>query len=163
MKTKICAKCGIVKTLESFHVHERNKIDGRQTVCKTCKKEIDSDRYTLFPKKKESNRKRVEDLRQWVRAIKSNLHCQHCPESYWACLEFHHSDPSVKEIGISQAISHGWGKEKIMEEISKCTVLCANCHRKVHYPPGECGGCTSVFETESYVGSIPTLGTCLSS
>lgn len=32
-------------------------------------------------------------------------------------------------------------------------------HSAVVHLPGECGGCTLVYETRSYVGSIPTPGT----
>lgn len=47
-------------------------------------------------------------------------------------VEFHHKNPGVKEKALSQASLWGWGEERLLEEIRKCEVLCANCHRKHH-------------------------------
>lgn len=49
-----------------------------------------------------------------------------------ASLDFHHRDPSTKKFGISQSKGRSW--DKIKEELDKCDLLCANCHREV-----ECG------------------------
>lgn len=46
-------------------------------------------------------------------------------------LEFHHLDPHTKEFGIStEGIPRRW--DKIVAELAKCVLLCANCHREVH-------------------------------
>lgn len=45
-------------------------------------------------------------------------------------LEFHHTDPSNKEIEISCNKNPSWDKLKI--ELDKCVILCANCHRELH-------------------------------
>jgi len=45
--------------------------------------------------------------------------------------EFHHWDASEKKFGISRdGLSRPW--EAIAEELLKCVMLCANCHREVH-------------------------------
>jgi len=76
---------------------------------------------------------RQEEIRTFVNDYKSNLKCERCPEDHIGCLEFHHNDPGEKEICISNICSTGWGKERILKEIEKCIVLCANCHRKLHW------------------------------
>ena len=49
-----------------------------------------------------------------------------------ASLDFHHEDPTKKEYGISSNGSTiSWEKLKI--ELDKCILLCANCHRELHY------------------------------
>lgn len=45
--------------------------------------------------------------------------------------EFHHLDASEKDFGISEdGIMRRW--EKVIAELAKCVMLCANCHREVH-------------------------------
>lgn len=45
--------------------------------------------------------------------------------------EFHHWDARDKDFGIAtKGITRPW--EKIVAELDKCVMLCANCHREVH-------------------------------
>lgn len=84
---------------------------------------------------------RRKDLREWFKnEIKGKLKCARCPEDFWACMEFHHEDPSKKEFTLSDMVGGGHSKEAILSEIEKCIVLCSNCHRKEH--------------SESNVGSV---------
>ena len=47
-------------------------------------------------------------------------------------LEFHHLNPKEKEFSLSaNNLCYSW--EKILKEGMKCELLCANCHREVHY------------------------------
>ena len=59
-------------------------------------------------------------------------HCQVC--GYSNCLEaleFHHLHSDGKDFGISdKGYTGSW--QKIAEELDKCVLLCANCHREVH-------------------------------
>lgn len=45
-------------------------------------------------------------------------------------LEFHHLDPSEKDFTVSNNINKAWSK--IKEELDKCILVCANCHREIH-------------------------------
>ena len=45
-------------------------------------------------------------------------------------LEFHHLNPSEKEFDFNKAICRNWNETA--EELSKCVLLCANCHREIH-------------------------------
>ena len=46
-------------------------------------------------------------------------------------LEFHHKDSSKKEFAISQdGLTRSW--ERVKDEIEKCVLVCANCHRELH-------------------------------
>ncbi len=91
--------------------------------------------YHLNPEVRDSvlnkTSKRREVGRKIVEKIKKNLSCSSCGESRYWLLDFHHTDPSKKEIRVSAMKSYK--KEKILEEIDKCEVLCANCHRDLHY------------------------------
>lgn len=48
------------------------------------------------------------------------------------CLQFHHTDPTEKEIEIGNLGSMGWGLARMQKEIDKCVIVCANCHFKIH-------------------------------
>ena len=78
-------------------------------------------------------RKRKKQLRKWFNGYKQTLVCSKCRENHPACLEFHHLNEKTKSFRISEAIEQrGCSKDRIMSEISKCIVLCANCHKKLH-------------------------------
>jgi hypothetical protein len=78
-------------------------------------------------------RARRVKLRLWLDDYKSKLSCSSCGENHPACLDFHHKDEKTKDFSV--AIVKGWGysKERVLHEIDKCVVICANCHRKIHY------------------------------
>ena len=77
--------------------------------------------------------KRKEQLRAFYNELKENLECAKCGENHPATLQFHHRDPQKKEFNLSEAVRQGYSVERIKREIAKCTVLCANCHAKIHY------------------------------
>jgi hypothetical protein len=82
---------------------------------------------------KNRTRKRKQGLRKWFNEYKKTLSCSKCGETHSSCLEFHHNRAGEKDFMISDSIERrGFSKEKILAEIGKCTVLCANCHRKHH-------------------------------
>lgn len=47
-----------------------------------------------------------------------------------AALEFHHLDPSKKDITPAKVLNRSW--ENIKKEIDKCILLCSNCHKEEH-------------------------------
>lgn len=78
-------------------------------------------------------RLRKKRLLIWFQELKSKLKCERCTESDTVCLDFHHIDAKTKEREVAAVVSNlGWCKERILKEIAKCIVLCANCHRKQH-------------------------------
>lgn len=85
---------------------------------------------------KRKGRKKVnndkEKIRKKLRRIKRKSCCKICGESHPACLEFHHKDSTIKNGEISSMISK-YTEAEIMVELENCIVLCANCHRKVHW------------------------------
>jgi hypothetical protein len=73
---------------------------------------------------------RISKLRDAVNELKTC--CNVCGENDVVLLDFHHIDPTTKDITIANAVRSQWTIERIKIEISKCIVLCANCHRKLH-------------------------------
>jgi len=46
-------------------------------------------------------------------------------------LEFHHIDSTLKDFSVSgSGCTRSW--KRVREELDKCVMLCANCHREIH-------------------------------
>jgi len=80
----------------------------------------------------QARKARVDRIVEWFQEYKSTLSCSRCGEDHPACIQFHHTDPSVKESNVGRMAYRGVSVERIMAEIAKCEVLCANCHAKEH-------------------------------
>ena len=91
--------------------------------------------YYLAHRQQEISRKnnRRNELKEWFDDYKKTLRCKKCGENNSCCLEFHHLNRTEKLFGVSELIQRRiCSKKKILAEIEKCIVLCANCHRKLH-------------------------------
>jgi hypothetical protein len=78
-------------------------------------------------------RRRKLEIKEWFKDYKKILSCIKCGENHPATLEFHHKSGLTKDRDVAIMVNDGCSKEKIMNEIRKCQVLCANCHRKIHW------------------------------
>ena len=58
--------------------------------------------------------------------------CKKCGEKRPYVLDFHHINPQNKTGVIAHMIKSS-SAENLLEELQKCVVLCANCHREFHY------------------------------
>lgn len=65
--------------------------------------------------------------------FKKTQKCAVCGETRPYVLDFHHINPEDKSHSISDMVSTGYSLKAIMKEVEKCEVLCANCHRELHY------------------------------
>ena len=124
-----CSRCKIEKDESLFNKNSKRK-DGLQIRCKECNKEVlkkhyyDNESYY-----RTKNDKRKRNIKDYINSKKTS--CTKCGESHIACLDFHHL--SDKEIDIAAITNYMWSKNKIDKELSKCIVLCSNCHRKLHW------------------------------
>lgn len=88
----------------------KNKaIKNRICICKNCLKE------------------KRNNTHEYIQRFKDKCIC--CGESDVACLDFHHLNDKYESL--SHMNSHS--TDTINKEINKCVILCANCHRKLHY------------------------------
>lgn len=78
-------------------------------------------------------KRRRDEIRAWWRELKATKCCERCGETEPDCLHFHHKDPATKASTLAEAIFHAWSRERILAEVAKCEVLCANCHLKHHW------------------------------
>jgi len=64
-----------------------------------------------------------------VRKIK-NIACADCGLKYpHYVMDFDHRNSDNKIVNIASAVTRNWSLSKIIKEIEKCDVVCANCHR----------------------------------
>lgn len=91
-------------------------------------------RNTALYKKK--NIKRRNELINFVISLKQKA-CKDCGVQYpHYVMDFDHRDRTTKLASINEMINiHSYSKEKILEEIKKCDLVCANCHRIRTYCP----------------------------
>jgi hypothetical protein len=105
-----------------------------QPYCRPCHTEYRREHYLANAKKyKRMVKDRLHETRNWLRALKATLKCEKCGENHPAALQFHHRDPKQKDFVLVQGAYGGHSKERILAEIAKCDVLCANCHFKLHW------------------------------
>jgi len=81
--------------------------------------------------KKRTAEKKKQFRVEWD-AFKRTLKCAKCGFSHPAALDFHHIDPTQKDRAVSFFHTQGQFK-RAYQELEKCMVLCANCHRILHY------------------------------
>ena len=112
-KKKICTQCGKELPISQYYKNGNR----RQSCCVDCYK---------------ANIKRAYDEKVTaVSNYKQEKGCRKCGEKRPYLLDFHHRNPKEKDFVISNKAR--CGLETMIEEINKCDVLCANCHREWHY------------------------------
>ena len=127
---KTCSKCNLNLSEDDFN----KKGKYLQSYCKSCQKGLRDKHYEKYKQKyiDKAIRRRGE-LQRFLDSIKVKAKCERCGFDHVACLDFHHINADDKEIGLSSAALNGWSKKRILKEVSKCKVLCSNCHRILHY------------------------------
>ena len=89
-------------------------------------------RWLATPSGREKNRarKRAAYKRAMTFINSFKKRCHKCSEAELCCLQFHHRDPATKQTKVNVLATRS--RVRVLEEIAKCVVLCANCHCKVH-------------------------------
>ncbi len=130
---KRCPKCLLEKEPTEFNKNNAKK-DGLASACRSCMKSYQSAHY--YSNHEVEKAKRIDrkvKIREDFNDLRSKLSCTACGQNHPAALDFHHTDPSTKERNVTTAIHQGWSMSRVLEEMQKCTVLCASCHRILHW------------------------------
>lgn len=97
------------------------------------KRHYEKNKTALMARAKEWTKLKATFNRKFVSRYKLKVGCKNC--GYMKCataLELHHLDGRDKDGNIGSMISVGCSTSRIKNEIRKCVVLCANCHRELH-------------------------------
>lgn len=132
IKKKRCPKCAQTLPISKFYI-SKTKYDGLQTYCKQCGHKR---RIQYYKENRETEDKRnkgvyINYLKRYE-DYKKTLKCEKCGESRWYVLDFHHAKDD-KKYNIGGMVANQMSWKTVMEEIGKCTVLCSNCHRELHF------------------------------
>lgn len=118
METKQCSICGLEKPLADFAF--RNKTKGTYRAnCRKCQSTYASKRY-------HSNKEILDKTKEGKCCIRCGY--SECIEA----LDYHHIDPTTKKDTVARLLTH-YNANDGLEEIEKCILLCANCHRFYHF------------------------------
>jgi hypothetical protein len=128
-----CGGCGKLKALSEF-AWQRKRRRQRDNLCRSCRSAYKRRHYL-------ANKKRYVDqarARKQVLRLKRTRYllryfaihpCVDCGESDPVVLEFDHLEGDSKSFDIGHSLPYrNW--RSILEEIEKCEVVCANCHRR---------------------------------
>lgn len=137
-----CNKCEVAKPEAEFHWHTKSK-GIRQRVCKVCRKiqyqswwNEGHGKEKWKATQKVSRRARVLELRKFIQELKSSSPCTDCGGFFhFSAMDFDHVR-GEKYRGISELVSLSM-RSALMEELEKCELVCANCHRVRTYLRGE--------------------------
>lgn len=135
---KTCSKCKTEKPESDYFV--KDKSTGRlHTQCKSCykahRKSYQREHYIKYRAeyllRASTRREKLrKEFRDNILLYLDNKVCAECGESDIRTFEFAHIDSTTKTFNISQAVRLGRSWEEVAQEIKKCRVLCANCHKK---------------------------------
>lgn len=73
----------------------------------------------------------IEKHYRWISEYKQSRGCYRCGNADSRVLDFHHKIEGTKSFTIG-GLRREVGSEKLIKEIKKCIVVCANCHRIIH-------------------------------
>jgi hypothetical protein len=126
-----CARCRVVKSDDEF-AWRRIAQGQRDTYCRPCRSEYGKEHYAANKQRyidAESRRKRARAEKR-MRFLVEFFHshpCTDCGERDPLVLEFDHIRDKSFDIG-RELPDRNW--RSILDEIAKCEVVCANCHRR---------------------------------
>ena len=124
---KICKKCNIEKSINSFSINSKNK-SGLQSYCKECAVKVRMDSYHKnYDREKKYRFNKTRENAKKLKEYKESFPCKDCNIYYPSyVMDFDHIN-NDKENEVGRLIKSSWAR--IEKEISKCELVCSNCHR----------------------------------
>lgn len=147
---KNCTNCLVEKPIYMFSLRSA-VLKTRHSICKECHKDRARKHYLDNKDKALTNAKNWQVSNKEKRKEIANKHarkknrehkqkaveymgnvCFDCKEQFPnCCYDFHHLDPRQKDLHLSIALT-AKGFDYCKEELDKCVMLCASCHRIRH-------------------------------
>lgn len=129
-----CTVCKKEKIIDEFNFKKKS-LGLRHQQCKECtrlfvKNHYNSNKGYYLKKAQKRNSKVRLEVYDYLKQYFLKNPCIDCGESDITVLEFDHVGKVPKFKAVSSLMRYGFPLSKIKEEINKCEVRCANCHRR---------------------------------
>lgn len=134
----ICRKCKAELSSDNWYLGSQRANDY---ICKVCAKEKSRAHRQENPHRANTTTKawlsrhpgyasqQHARRKQFVTDLKLRTPCHDCGKHFPPeCMDFDHL-PGFQKAGLVSQFANWGRKEKAMEEIKKCEIVCANCHR----------------------------------
>ena len=128
--SKVCSKCFISKEDDEF-AFKNKRLNKRQAHCRACQHKSfylvvkDSAAYKASVRK--AVKARTIEIVNFINSQKAKP-CADCKITYPPyVMDFDHI--KNKQLNIAECSRKGWSQSRILLEIAKCELVCANCHR----------------------------------
>jgi hypothetical protein len=134
IETYRCSSCGKKHNLGTI---KRRKYLKSKNLCWTCHKPLDgsSNKYFCIKCNDKDKLRRNKYIQETKKRCMEYLggKCSVCglKTDFLSVYDFHHKNPEEKESCIRELLNYSW--EKIEKELIKCILVCANCHRIIHF------------------------------
>jgi hypothetical protein len=131
---KTCTRCGVDRPATEFRI--KNKKTGRRSSwCRSCRSAYGKLHYQQHKQAYLARNKTHRHRRQgrsaywhWLMTYLDSHPCVDCGQADLVVLQFDHRDGTEKVSTIGAMLNHSsWAK--LLAEVAKCDVRCANCHR----------------------------------
>lgn len=114
---KTCKKCNQEKEFDQFSPSPARK-DGLYSYCKSCAVEYQGEHKKIWRAKRVA---KLTELKQRP--------CIDCGGKFPdVAMDFDHVR-GEKLFNIGQAVHHDMAWQRLLDEVAKCDIVCANCHR----------------------------------
>jgi hypothetical protein len=131
---KTCTRCGVDKPATEFRI-KNTRTGTRSSWCRSCQSAYGKLHYKQH-KQAYLVRNRMHRHRSqgrsaywyWLMTYLDSHPCVDCGQAELVVLQFDHRDGTEKVSTIGALLNHSsW--ERLVAEVAKCDVRCANCHR----------------------------------
>jgi hypothetical protein len=105
---------------------------GYQSYCRVCKRKYDAAWYRANKARRQA-KVRMDRHRhtQWLDSLKQGKPCADCGRTYPPyVMEWDHLPGTEKALVLADVRRAAHAKERVLAEIAKCELVCANCHRE---------------------------------
>ena len=118
------------RALAEFVSSPGKRLADVETWCKDCRRTYDAAYHARTRERRRALKKALQrSYAAWYRQLKENRPCADCGGRFHhAAMAWDHLPGSVKVMEVSRLMEKTHSKRRVLAEIAKCELVCANCH-----------------------------------